>query len=476
MNTYTNNYWSIFMEYLKDFDSLNYKGYSLSYLIHFPSLIRNHKELWINLAEKQYTKNLKRQVGAKEVQQDFNQYVQSLKPKSRRKKAKQGKIVFVADRLLRFPKETFTKYFSEKQTMLLITSNKDDKSQLERDNAKYYERMGIPFQYLSSYRHDIRAPRTQLMIQLNHLFKKYKKHDIYQEEMFQNMFRVKIDATIHLIEMVEHMIASVPVSCFVISSPNHYGRVVAFVAAKNGIPTVCMQHGIIGNELGYIPKVATVDALYGQIDVNWYQQRGANRDSLAIIGHPRFDQAFASAKYSKIKFASMLGIDTKKKTLLLIVRENRNLQKWKQMIDRISKELDVNLIIRDFENNQQHPLVKQYPAIHSTRALELYDILPHVDAVVSYTSTVALEAMLVGKPCFIMHSRIPGYSGYYDSFSPFIQKDPNNLARLIIRYFNEEKQRRFAEEKRKQFLAYAYPNAVPSGKRLKDLIERLTKQ
>ncbi|SER76187.1 Lipid-A-disaccharide synthetase [Gracilibacillus ureilyticus] len=475
MNTYTQNYWSFYMNYLKDFESLEYKGYKLSYLIHFPSLVRKHKEFWARLSDPEFSKIVKKQFSAKEVQQDFNRYIRSLKP-TRISGSKYGKTVFIADRLLRFPKETFTKYFPRKETMVVITSNKSDKSQLERDNAAYYERMGMPFQYLSKYKRKVHGSRTQIMLQLDRLFKKYKTNFIYRDEMFQNTFRVKIDATIKLLEMAEHLIDAEPIGCFVISSPNHYGRVVAFAAAKKGIPTVCMQHGIIGNELGYIPKVATVDALYGQFDVDWYLQRGAKPGSLAIIGHPRFDQALKKAKYSRSRFAQLLGIDKSKKTLLLIVRESRNLKKWQQLIQQISKQLNVNILLRDFENDKVHPLMKQFPEIRSTKSMQLYDLLPRVDAVVSYTSTVALEAMLVGTPCYIMHSTIPGYSGYYDSLSPFIQKDPVPLSKLIIRFFEDGKQRQYAEAKRKKFLSYAYPQGVPSGKKLKKLIDRLKQQ
>ncbi|WP_411953831.1 hypothetical protein ACKXGF_11360 [Alkalibacillus sp. S2W] len=88
-----------------------------------------------------------------------------------------------------------------------------------------------------------------------------------------------MSTAINQIEISNNMLKDIPTSCIVISSPNHFSRVLTFVATKRGIPTICTQHGIIGNEFGYIPKIADVDAVYGQYEMDWYKSLGGKRRS-----------------------------------------------------------------------------------------------------------------------------------------------------------------------------------------------------
>lgn len=187
------------------------------------------------------------------------------------------------------------------------------------------------------------------------------------------------------------------------------------------------------------------------------------------------DQALEKTTLTRNQFLKRLNLDKQKKILLLIVRGNRFAKKWQLLIKQIKKLLDINIIIRDFPNDHKHVLQLKYPFIRSTNKLTLYEILQHVDVVVSYASTVVLEAMLVGKPVFVLQTTLPSYTGYYDQLTPFVQKDPTKLASLIHLYFINAKWRNIAEKKRQKFISYAYPDQSSSGQRLLNLVEELSK-
>ncbi|QGH35226.1 hypothetical protein GI584_14730 [Gracilibacillus salitolerans] len=462
MNIYRENYWSLFLDFVEDFKEVVYRGYRLSYLVHFPSLIRNHTDIWDQMS-KQSLKQISHHhvTDRKQVQDVFTHYLAAWNTVQ---KGKNGKIAFLEDSLLRIPTETFEKYF-EKNKTIFIKTYKYPHDQAQQ-NIYYLQ------DYLSR---NTDEPKAKIKKQIQTLLAQFPVDHLYQNHIFQHMLYKKINFVIDQIEMMEHLLRKTTISSVIMSSPNHFGRVMAFVAKKHGIPTICMQHGIIGNEFGYLPKVATVDAVYGQFEKDWYLQSGVSEDGVKIIGHPRFDQSIQKPAFTKAQFIKYLKLDKRKRTLLLIVRGKRNMNKWKILLEHLEKTLNLNIILRDFPNDERHPLLLQYSKIKSTKNLTLYDILPHVDAVVSYTSTVALEAMLVGKPVFILHTKLPSYTEYYNKLEMLVHHDPLKLADVIQLYFKHAKWRKPAQKIQDQFLAYAYPDQSSSGQRLRNLVDELTK-
>lgn len=475
MNTYVQNYWSLYLDFIHDFQKLKYSGFSLSYIVHFPGLIRNNPEIWKALHDEKFTERLKNQVkDQKEIQEVFNKYIQSHKKKTLVKN-KHGKVVVNYDTILRFPAKTFDEYFDRSKTMVIIAGSKNHQKRSSSAATKNKMLYSIPTKYLSNYEIDTKKAVIQLKNQAKAMFKSYKTHHLYKDKNFQKLFLNKIAEIVNCIEQSIRFLDDVSVACIVVPSTHSYiSRILALVAAEKGIATICMQHGIIANEFGYIPKIANVDAVYGQYEIDWYEKLGVPKGSLEIIGHPRFDQAFQPSTIKRTNFNKQLGLDNRKKTLMVVVRGNRSIGKWKILLDTISKGLDLNVLIKDFPSKIPNELDKMYPFVHSTQAFDLYDLLPNVDCVVSYTSTVGLEAMLLNKQVFILHSTLPSYTGYFDGLGEVVQKDPKKLGELIVRYFNDPRWGNYLNEKRESFLHYAYPDLSMSGERLNKLINRLT--
>lgn len=65
------------------------------------------------------------------------------------------------------------------------------------------------------------------------LCKGYKKHLLYNDEQFQNMFLIQISHIINCIEEITNFLDRVSVSCIVVSTTHSYiNRILALVAAK----------------------------------------------------------------------------------------------------------------------------------------------------------------------------------------------------------------------------------------------------
>lgn len=138
------------------------------------------------------------------------------------------------------------------------------------------------------------------------------------------------------------------------------------------------------------------------------------------------------------------------------------------------EHLKVNILIKNYPSHKDHPLVGEFPHTFSTKGLDLYDIFAHVDFVVSYSSTVALEAMIAKKHVFILKDDFEGYTNYFANLGNIVQSDPNQLAPYIVKYLSRPHFREEVEKRRINFLNYAYPQAKKSNVRLKELIEKLT--
>ncbi|WP_188208225.1 CDP-glycerol glycerophosphotransferase family protein [Alkalibacillus aidingensis] len=472
LSHYEKNYWSLYLEFLKMFENLQYGGFSLSYLCHFGSLIRRNQPLLNSLKQPGFYKTLHHQVtDDTDIQMVFNEFV---KKHSRRqlRPAKGGKVVlYDVYNLLRIPNEILRSQFKPSRSLIMMERHYKRNPRHTRFPTEFFDQYSARSK---SMRHRIKKVKNQAQ----QLMEKYSNHSLVQNEHFQKNFLQQIEKIINRMVEARNLFSKVTTACVIVPS-THYpeSRTLVMVAAEKGIPTICLQHGIFSSGFGYLPKVAYIDGVYGHFEEQWYQDKGVNSSELKteIIGHPRFDLIFKKPTKTKKSFQDKVGIEPYKKTILLAVRGRQNLNKWRQFLRAITKNEPYNIILRDFPNVHDHPLLKEFSNLKSTKGFHLHDVIHHVDAVVTYSSTVGLESMIAGKPVFIFNQSFPGYTGYYDMLDELVQEDPIKLAKLVDKYFEDERLRERVKQKREQFLAHAYPKQEgTAGRRLTQLIKRLS--
>lgn len=499
MNTFQKNYWSLYLDFLKDFEKITYQGFSLPYLCHLPSYLLRNEKLINELHQPQFIKQIKNPIKNKaKIQEAFSKFVESHSKKGENQKPK-GKIVFHFDKLLRIPINSIVNEFDSSEFAVLVNSNsiglsnknqigetrkkkkatvivhdtiKISKEKIQKSN----ELQNIRYQmiYLKDYFTPCEADVLEKKKEAIQILNTHSKHRLYREQEFKRWLLNSMESVIHYINMAKNFLNKNQVSCLVVSTTHSYiNRILSVVASERGIPTVCMQHGIIASELGFIPKIAKVDAVYGYFEKNFFTQLKVPDNSVDIIGHPRFDDIRNTSTMTKSTFYKKLGLDLNWKTILMIVRGENDIDKWRTFIQSISKKMKVNILIKNYPSTKPHALTKEFTFVKPTLNLHLYEILPHVDAVVAYPSTVALEAMLCQKHVFILNKNFLGYTNYYLGLGEFVRSKPEKLARQVYQYFNDANVRRVAEEKRKKFLKHAYPSNEKSIKRLKSLIYKL---
>lgn len=514
MDAVIRHFWSLYLDYLKDFEEIKYKGYSLTYLCGFHSFVLNNRRVWDKLGNPSFTDHIKRRINdPKEIQEAYDNYYQQHTRKEQVDHT-EGRVVIHVDKLLRFPALTFLKYFNPDSTVQLklkgtsrkhiianhATHKKANKAGSKNKFKKRSKKTAaidkslaknrlirqqklaktnrllsrIPSYFIFDYKKDMDEEVKKVQEQARKMMQLYQSHHLYGDEEFQKWFFIKIRAVINYLEMYKGFLNDVHASCIILSNTNDYkNRILALIAAEKGIPTICMQHGIISSEIGYTPKIAKIDAVYGEFEIDWFTKRGVTEGTFEIIGHPRFDQVKTRPKVPESKFHKTLETDPKKKTIMIAVRGNIDLDNWRRLITKISSEYNMNILIKNYPTKAPHPLTKEFDFVYPTKDYNIYDMFPHVDAVVTYPSTVGLEAMLANRPVFILNKYFDGYTGYYDSLGELAQTDPEKLAEVIIRYFKDSHFQKYADQIICDFLGFAYPNQGKSGARLKQLINRL---
>ncbi|SFJ77736.1 CDP-glycerol glycerophosphotransferase, TagB/SpsB family [Halobacillus dabanensis] len=466
MDTFSKNYWGLYLDFLDEFKGLIYQGYSIAYLCHYRSLISGNKKLMGKFESAAFTKKLKNRVEKPTaVQAKFNNYKATIKKKQQKRKG--GKVVLhdVYD-LLRFPEETLQNHFNKSRTLIL-----EEKGRKKRKES-FPRAKGFKYQYFTQYSVDVAEAIKKVKRKAREMIASHPGHPMYTNPIFQKRFMLQIVKIMNRINESIRLFKRVNVSVIVVPS-THYpeSRTLVMVAAKYGIPTVCMQHGIISGEFGYLPKIADIDAVYGQFERDWFKAKGATTGT-EIIGHPRFDLINKQPTVSRANLTKKLGLNSSKKNVLLIVRGQKKYKEWDQFLKKLTVKQKVNIVLKDFPNHSNHPLIKNHSYVHNSAGYKLYDLIHMSDVVVTYFSTVALEAMLAGKTVFILDSPFGGYSGYFSRMNKLQQEDPGKLATIFSDYIRANKNKTFADRTVKEFVFYNYQPKQSSSKRLMNLLKR----
>ena len=273
-------------------------------------------------------------------------------------------------------------------------------------------------------------------------------------------------------------------------------RTIAKTFKINGTPTMVIQHGITGVDIGGIhvmPVEADVQAVWGERTRDWSILNGKPADSQVITGNPAYDLIVSTtpmiARSSKIYKTLRLN---KEKGIVVIATN------WYQPVSSCyTPEQDLAFIMKTLtamkKFHDKQIVVKLHPAYSreyreivkdSMRELGiqeitvtsrfLWELLYLCDLLITQTSGVALEAMLLDKPVVIMETR--GMESSYSRSEGFVHADGTveEIASAIENtLYNEELRIKLAKERKRTVYAYAYKQDDGASERVACLIVKL---
>lgn len=214
-------------------------------------------------------------------------------------------------------------------------------------------------------------------------------------------------------------------------------RVIIKVCRENGIPTLVIQHGIYGADIGgfhVMPVEADKQAVWGNAYREWAIRRGKLPETEVVTGNPRYDRIIrgdVSAEENRSAVCRRLGLNSQM-GLIMIASE------WYQPISfSYTPEQNEAFIrgaltaVKEFPEKQV--VVKLHPSFwreyeEITRSIVedlqsdnvvitkdyLWELLRMCDLVVTEGSGVGLEALLFDKPVVTLG---PGGQAYLDPYA-----------------------------------------------------------
>lgn len=443
VDVYLKNYWQLNLEFIEAFSALKYESIPLPLLSNFYHYLED--ELKIEMENPDF--NSLQSFNQSEVQPQFEKW---LTPLRKPIKVKPGKLLINFD-YLRFTPENY--FLFSPETTLVLT----------RWKAKELYRIPVISKKDYSSNHIDKFPFVQ---KAQELFQKYRHHHVFSRKEFQEKFLADIPNMIESIAMCISIFENEPISTVMVGTTEELtSRVLTIIASMQGIPSFCLQHGLILGEEAYLPAFATTYLVYGQFEKDWYMQRGVREEQIRIAGHPRYDGIFTAPRLYSPLVLKKLKLTPAKKTVLLATQPY-NTDFYVELTNLLVTDPSIQVIIKPHpwekaknRTEKYIELEKSNPQVkYVTSEIPLYNLIASSDLVVVANSTVGLEAMLIDKPVVVYKSPNANRNyPYFDSLGSLVLTNTLDVYKTIHSILTSTTSQKIAKKVRENFISNNYP-------------------
>jgi len=328
----------------------------------------------------------------------------------------------------------------------------------------------------------------------------YKNIPLFElvEDKFSELFYRKFIEAVKYIEMMLQVVKKEkPDVIVIVDEYGLYGRAAITVGKIKNIPTLAIQHGALTpNDLGWLhspdeissgnlinPEYCPIPdktAVSGEYYKNILTQLGSYpEDRVIITGQPKYDiLAHANNFFEKRKIYDRFNIEHKKKLAVLATQplpENELL--FRSVFREIKKLKNMQLVIKlhpnEYDESLHRNIAKEVGLdVILTKDINLFELLNACDVLMTVSSTVALEAMILDKPVIIVDLKTnPDETAFVKSGVAIGVYKPNDISKAIIKVSNDKETKRKLQNNMKNFVyEHAYRIDGLAYKRIVKLI------
>ncbi len=189
------------------------------------------------------------------------------------------------------------------------------------------------------------------------------------------------------------------------------------VLRSRGIPVVVIQHGILSRDLAglyVMPKVGDIQAVWGEYYRKWHTDRGKPAESQVVTGFPRYDGLFNLPPLDRDRLSRQFGLDPKLKVALVATEwfeadtYRHTVEEEENYIRLVLRSLkvhgDIQIVVKLHPDSQDmyRRIVSEIAAQEGVKAViakdSLWDLIRLSSFVIVSTSSVCVEALILGKP------------------------------------------------------------------------------
>ena len=338
-----------------------------------------------------------------------------------------GRHAVLCTSLLRFPESVYYEYFRR------------EKAEIVADFAGSGggTRYGLDIRNLRAYGGDWTQQAKAARAEAEKLFRRSAGHPAAENGAFRERFLADIPDMVRLIVQTEAYMEQHPPGCVLLGTTElMITRVLALAARRRGIPVICLQHGIIAVEASYMPVFADIQGVYGPADAAWYAERGLSRRRLAVTGHPRFDPLFTGTPPAAVTVAVRIGVPPGRRLVLVVTQPHLPAERIGRLVRRLAQRRDVHVLLKPHPLEERSGKASEYDQMAGDlpnvtvlpRRLALHDVLPHAEAVIAESSTVGLEALMIGRPLVVLKGP---HSELFERWG-FVAREPERAAERTL--------------------------------------------
>lgn len=236
----------------------------------------------------------------------------------------------------------------------------------------------------------------------------------------------------HINEMLSELIPSIvgriqwtelllrtirPDSVAVLEDISTLQRSMCQVLRSRGIFVVVVQHGILTNDFaGFyaMPKAGDLQAVWGEYYRKWHMDRGKPAESQVVTGFPRHDGLFNLPSVDRDGLCRRFGLDPNLKVVLVATEwfqaatSRYTVEDDENYIRLVLRSLkvydDIQIVVKlhpGFQDRYQR-IVSEIAAQEGVKVViakdSLWDLIRLSSFVIVSTSSVCVEALILGKP------------------------------------------------------------------------------
>ncbi|WP_088013981.1 CDP-glycerol glycerophosphotransferase family protein [Gottfriedia acidiceleris] len=469
MSIYLSNYWLLYSEFINVFKELKYRDVPIAIMTNFYQQI--DEDLKMSMEKKNFHLQLKHAnlTESTQIQPFFNDLLIPLKNSNRT--LEKGKVLINLD-YIRITGKKLNQVFSKENTVILSRSKSENYSE-------------IPNLFIGNFKSDTNQNSKNLIDRACEIFRNLKEHPAFGNSFFINTFIKRIPLIVDAIETVFNLYERIPISTVLVgTSEDMNSRALGIVGQMKGIPSICLQHGILMGEEAFIPVFTSHVAVYGEYEKRWYTKRGLEAGRIATIGHPRYDDIFVYPKAAHNEFLKKYNLDEKKITILIATGPNMNECNFKKMVELLVSNKRFQLLIKphpwELAKNRVKlylDLKRDYNSVHviTDRTVNTHELISNTDLVLASLSTVALESYLFNKPTFVYYFIMSNrHYDYFDRLGKYAQCDPTELVNTLLAYFQSAEEKHKYNKAINNFLMDSY-HVTNSGKELFNLVSKIAR-
>lgn len=268
-----------------------------------------------------------------------------------------------------------------------------------------------------------------------------------------------------------------------------FERIVVLLARKFNAKSIVLQHGIFieksrlpGWIRSFVPLTADKIAVWGPVFRKMLEEKGVSKERIAVTGAPRLD-ALGKRKFDNDAFREKMGWKKGEK-IVVLATQPLTMHTMpptvlaEHVADAMKAFLDARLVIKihPLENASDYRAVLEKARSNCTliEKTDLHQLLNCADLAIVHSSTVGLEAMILGKPTIAFAGDFLKSNFYGLMQNGFVAAERKQLAEFIEKILSGKFDKKAWKDACEKFVfEAAFKQDGLAAKRAKDEIKVL---